>query len=422
MTRKLLKTNNHLSSQIPGIFLTTILVILIFLVWPGFLEQFFSLNWKVGNIRPITYGLQLLLAVLTIIAFLKRNWINAYFSNKFFSRKRLIFTIIGFIISLSMTLAIIELSLRIFDLPFKTWEPSKYRRAQFDPEIGWTYVPNRSMRQRFVNGQPEIAIYADENGSRVLAPGVHHDKSVSTVLFIGCSFTFGFGVPYEETFVGRLEMSPQFKYQVVNLGVEGYGTDQALLILKRHFGQYNTKAVVYTFLDDHINRNHIFDRRLLYGGGRFVGTKPLFGLDRSGNLYLKKKPVRYRDLNDLRILACLKLAWKRWGAEPSPNLTMALIKEMKSFVESHGATFVLVYWNWWNADKGNFLLSEIRNVTSNVVDTGAKPPPGWREWNSEWKIPGDSHPSPQAHSRVANLIFEEFKRLGLVSNNKEKAS
>jgi hypothetical protein len=233
MTRKSLKTDNHPSSQIPGIILTILLGISTFMVWPAFLEQFFSLNWKVGNIKPITYGLQLLLAVLTIIAFLKRDWVNAYLSSKCLSRKELIFTVIGFILSLSVTLAVIEISLRILDLPYQTsWEPHEYRRAQFDPEIGWTYIPNKSLKQRFVDGQPEIPIYTDGNGSRVHAPGVRQDKSVSTVLFIGCSFTFGFGVPYEETFVGRLGTNPEFNYQVVNLGVEAYGTDQALLILK----------------------------------------------------------------------------------------------------------------------------------------------------------------------------------------------
>ena len=410
-----------ITTQIPGIILTLILGILTFLVWPGFLEMFFSLNWKVGNIGPALYGLQLFLAVLMIIAFLKRDLLNAYFSNKFFFRKELIFTFIGFTISLLVALGLIELGLCILDLPYKTnWEPNEYRRAQFDPEIGWTYIPNTSMRQRFVDGQPEIAINTDENGLRVGSPGVRRNKSVPTVLFAGCSFTFGFGVPYEETFVGRLETNPEFNYQVANLGVEAYGTDQALLLIKRYFSQFNPKAVVYTFLDDHVARNHNYDRRILFRSARFVGTKPLFSLDRSGNLNLKKKPVRYDHLNDIRILAFLEFAWKYWGPEPSPDLTMALIKEMKDFVESQEATFVLVYWNKFYSNKSNFPLSELKKVAPNLVDTGANPPAGWSEWNSDWKIPDNSHPSPQGHIRVANLIFEEFKRLALVSNNKDK--
>ncbi len=403
-------------SPMPGILLTLILGILTFLVWPGFLEQFFSLDWKLGNIRPIAYGLQLLMAVLTIITFFKRNWINAYFSSHFRSRKELIFAICGFVISLFVTLVVIELGLRIFDLPYQTsWEPNEYRRAQFDPEIGWTYIPNKSIRHRFVDGQPEIAVYTDNNGSRVYAQGVHRDKSIPTALFIGCSFTFGFGVPYEETFVGRLETNPEFNYQVVNLGVEAYGTDQALLLLKRSFGQYNTKAVVYTFVADHVNRNHNYDRRLIFRGARFVGTKPLFSLDRSGNLKLKKRPARYKDLKELRILALLQFVWTKWGPRPSFDLTKALIKEMKDFVESRGATFVLIYWNFWDVEKSEILLPKLMDVKTNLIYTGANSPPGWTKWGNEWKIPGDSHPSPKAHSRVANLILGKFKRLALVS-------
>ena len=75
------------------------------------------------------------------------------------------------------------------------------------------------------------------------------------MLFVGGSFTMGHGVQYEDTFVGQVEAMPQFPYQAVNLGVQGFGTDQSLLLLKRHFNKFNTIAVVYTFIEDHIVRN-----------------------------------------------------------------------------------------------------------------------------------------------------------------------
>ena len=65
----------------------------------------------------------------------------------------------------------------------------------------------------------------------------------------------GHDLSYEESFVGKFEALQEVPYQIVNLGVQGYGSDQALLTLKRYLPKFQTKVVVYTFIEDHILRN-----------------------------------------------------------------------------------------------------------------------------------------------------------------------
>jgi len=296
--------------------------------------------------------------------------------------------------------------------PFaENWEPQEYARAQFDPEIGWTYRPNQSRSVDFVAGQPPVLVHHNELGARVRSEGTHFDRTAPTLILVGCSYTMGFGLPYEETFAGYLEATPDFPFQVVNLGVEGYGTDQSMLILKRYFDSFDTKVVVFTYTEGQNDRNLNYDRRILHRGARFVGTKPLFGLNREGAVTLKKRPLRYEDLSWSRVWAYIQIAWQRWGPIPTFDLTRALVQEMKDYVEARGATFVVVDWDWaWPGTEGD--PSPFEGMNLNLIDTGDEAPPGWGEWNSSWMLPNDSHPSTKGALRVARLIAD---RLSIVA-------
>jgi len=124
--------------------------------------------------------------------------------------------------------------------------------------------------QTFVKGQPPVPVHTNAQGIRVPKPDTLLDPDRPTVIFVGCSYSMGYGLPFEDTFIGQLAAYPNFPYQVVNLCVEAYGTDQAWLRLQRYMYDFNTIAVVYTFLPDHVNRNQNYDRRLLFPGAWWV--------------------------------------------------------------------------------------------------------------------------------------------------------
>ena len=122
-------------------------------------------------------------------------------------------------------------------------------------------------------------------------------------MFVGDSFTFGQGLAYEDTFVGKIGLEPASALQVVNLGVTGYGTDQPLFMVKRKLKKFNTKIVVYTFIYNHVERNSVNDWRLFHPSTRVVGTKPMFALTRGGVRYLKQKAVPVEDYRYSRVWA-----------------------------------------------------------------------------------------------------------------------
>jgi hypothetical protein len=93
------------------------------------------------------------------------------------------------------------------------------------------------------------------------------------VVMLGDSIAFGSGVSDGETFSDRLEATAGF--EVVNLAVDGYGTDQELIRLENEGFSYRPRVVVLNFCIG----NDYFDNALpvaLYDG---VSPKPYFTLE-----------------------------------------------------------------------------------------------------------------------------------------------
>lgn len=385
---------------------------------PEVLGRFVPLDWRCGDVRPAARMLQAALLALGLAAAVGRRRIAAACAAAFPTRREILVAAglsTGALLAFG---AIAEGSLRLAGMPFRArWTPSENALARFDPEIGWTYIPDRSHLRPFGRERRMVPIHFDSIGARVASPGAAAAPGAPTVVLVGCSYTFGHGLPYEETFAGRLAADRAFPFQVVNLGVQGYGTDQALLLLRRHFDRWNVRAVVYTFLEDHAARNDNDDRRLLYPDGRFLGTKPLFGLARDGGaaggarLFMRRPPRRYEEIGSLRLWDWMRLVWTQNGPLPDRDLTRALVAEMRRFVESRGARFLVVNWDQRIDDRtflpyppGQGRIGLLQGLGLDILDTRAEAPAGW----DDWTIPGDPHPDARAHARVGGMIAQRL--------------
>jgi hypothetical protein len=302
-----------------------------------------------------------------------------------------------------MLFGVLEVYCRYAGIPFQpTWTPTENVVARFDEDLGWSYLPNMSKTQSGTSYS--VQVHFDKDGIRIPSPDFEFDYARPSVLCIGGSFTMGHGLPYEESFAGQLAARPDMPYQVVNLGVQGYGSDQALLALKRFFPKFKTKIVVYTFMWGHITRNGNYDRRLLHPDAKFLGTKPLFRLNRQKEMYLAKKPVRYEDYVHSWVIDALKIkVGERLGWFPPfpEELTAAIIREMKRYCDANQAHFVVVNWRWV-ASSYNALFQDLDDIA--VIDTLHNAP---ADWNAR-RIPGDGHPNAQAAERISQLLFTYF--------------
>ncbi len=390
-----------------GLVFSLLCFLLAALAWPGVLGHFVELRWQIADLRPACAVVSLCTALAGVLALRRRARIDAWLARAFASPRRVVLGALSLALSIAFSLAAAELALAALGLPFRVEKtPPEYALAQFDAERGWAYLPGRSTVQKFGSDQREVALHFDARGARVPAPEAARDPRAPSLLLVGCSYAMGHGVRYEDSLAGRLEAAPGFPLQVVNLGVQAYGTDQALLALRRGLAEFDTRVVVYPFICDHIARNANSDRRILRPTRRFLGTKPRFALDSEGRPYLSEPAHEYTDGWQSRLWAMLQIRLAGWGPPPSLELTRALVSEMKRETEAHGARLVVVDWQMDSppAYCGEHPLADLDLA---LVDTRRDAPPGW----NDWKIPGDGHPDPRAHERVAGLVLEELREL-----------
>lgn len=300
---------------------------------------------------------------------------------------------------------------RFIGIPYKVkWIPPEQSFVRFDPELGWSYIPNSSNMHK--TGNLTISVYFNKDGVRVSRPDFQIDYARPSVLFVGGSITMGHGLNYKDSFVGKFASFEGVHYQVLNLGVQAYGTDQSLLALKKFLSKFNTKVVVYDFTKEVIERNGNYDRRQLLPEAKFLGTKPLFAVDDNNKLYLAKKPKLYKDYINSYLFDFIKmkLGSMRGTFPPFPEeLTKTLILEMKRFSEKHGAHFVVINWKW-NKNDYDKLFDDI---DVNVIDTMDNAPEGWQEM----VLFEGSHPDARASAHVAKLLLEYFSKNNLLNIN-----
>jgi lysophospholipase L1-like esterase len=177
--------------------------------------------------------------------------------------------------------------------------PQVYRRPpriwQFDADLGWAHVPGG--RGRLVTPEFDVEMRINQDGlrddehERKKKPGVHR------ILVFGDSFAEGWGVESEETISEQLEdclqASASDSIEVINFGVAGYGTDQALLLYEKLGALYEPDQVVLLFYG-----NDLWNNAAKRGIGAERGFKPFFRPQANGRLSLAGVPVaktRYWD-------------------------------------------------------------------------------------------------------------------------------
>ena len=152
--------------------------------------------------------------------------------------------------------------------------------GSFDAELGWTVAPNRRSARENSN-----AIGA--RGLREYAPA--RPAGALRIVSYGDSFTYGAEVADEHTWQAQLERREP-AVEAINLGVGGYGTDQALLRFRRH-GRLDADVVAIGILLENIGRNVNRYRPLWYPRASAASTKPRFRLAGDGRLVLVPAPV-----------------------------------------------------------------------------------------------------------------------------------
>ncbi len=134
-----------------------------------------------------------------------------------------------------------------------------------DSGLGWKGRP--SIRLRFHRPDFDALVETGPDGWRRANPAPPAD-AVTKVLFLGDSFTWGWGVSQGEVFTDELQRRLPSTVAVYNRGVNAFGTAQEYLLMERELGRTHYDEVVLMFFFNDV-RNNIDGRH---------GRRPYFAL------------------------------------------------------------------------------------------------------------------------------------------------
>jgi hypothetical protein len=147
---------------------------------------------------------------------------------------------------------------------------------QFEPVLGWSIRPNRRVEY-------QGAIYTSNDiGIRALRSySLQTPEGITRIAAFGPSFTHGDEVSDEATWTYLLEQARP-DLEVMNWGVGGYGTDQALLRYQTQGAAYAPAIVLIGYEDDNKFRNVNRFRPFYQSKTERPLTKPVFALQGEG--------------------------------------------------------------------------------------------------------------------------------------------
>ena len=92
---------------------------------------------------------------------------------------------------------------------------------------------------------PSYNVYTDDNGYRT--GKAKNKKKDKKILFLGDSFTYGFGVDYEYSIPGQLSKKLENEHEIINLALTGYSPSMNLFKLKEYLNKNNPDEVKKVF-------------------------------------------------------------------------------------------------------------------------------------------------------------------------------
>lgn len=143
--------------------------------------------------------------------------------------------------------------------------------------LGW--FPKKNSQTQYTGS---VTIDVRHNALGFRDKEISKKKKRPRLAFIGDSFVWGFDAQEPERFTNLIAKNHP-DWDIVNMGVSGYGSDQAFLTLQEHWETLEIDSVVLTVSYNDISDNN---SNCVYGGY----YKPYFELTESG-LELKGVPV-----------------------------------------------------------------------------------------------------------------------------------
>jgi hypothetical protein len=286
-------------------------------------------------------------------------------------------------IAAALGLVVSEIVLRLAGVPKKhdLEHACDTRMAGPDARAGWVW--NASAEQTTTQGWRPITYAFDTEHDRAAAAGGTPDHEAPSILFVGESIMAGHGLRWQESLPALV--AGALGVQAVNLGVDGYASDQAFVRLVDALPRYaHVVAVVTLFFPGLVDRVAWVDHPRVSFEGDAVRVAPA-------------NPGFW---GDMRLVRAAREAWPGHDAA-AVQLTGRIFRETDRMAASRGArSLVLV------THEGARLSPEDRRLVDTLLVA-----PGLETVEHGYEpIRGDGHPNPASTREMADAVIDALRQ------------
>jgi hypothetical protein len=261
-----------------------------------------------------------------------------------------------------------------------------------EPVLGWWPEPNATLAKDVLGRR--VVMDVDDQGYRPV-PGqpAIGDKLLAVY---GCSFTFGWALPVEETFCALLQaMLPGWR--VENHGMSGFGTGHNLLQLERATLWQPADYVTFCWIPEHMRRaiaHHSIIQGYQYPGwlASPISVYPKAHIADDGSLQLKHVSFKRPELSGIDL--------DDFGPDPYyiEYVTARLFERAAEIVRAAGGHFFVTVLRFAMSDN---LREQLEAGGIPVVDAAAN----GRDYSL---MPFDGHPNAKANALFAERIHSHL--------------
>ena len=286
------------------------------------------------------------------------------------------------------------------------------------PVLGYAPTPNNVIKhnEAYSDGHHLQATYTiNSDGLRIACPPAQEEKIYDeSVIFFGCSFTFGEAVNDDETLPYLFGKYSDWNYRVYNFGFEGYGPHQMLAALKNgivtNIVQESPKVIVYHGIMDHVYR--------VAGGHSWIKYGPKYALQNGdlvqvGHFDDDKTPFVERQL--LKSFVYKKIAdglsRKMLSEQEAAELLIEIVTASGNNIKQlyPDSEFIVLLWDKWkNEDPAlsqcyDQIIDQLRKEGISVHEVKSIIPTYAQE-RDKFLVRNNGHPNPLAYDKIAEFI------------------
>ncbi len=294
--------------------------------------------------------------------------------------------------------------------------PGSYFTAH--PTRGWTHLPGQF--KLTVAGPYSFKVTHASNGLRITQPPYAGASGTQPAIWIfGCSLTHGWRLNDDETYPWLLQQKLK-DYEVVNFGVDGYGSVQSLIQFRESLQAGRKPALVvfaYAWFQDPRNVLTRSWKKALFINNRLGAVNYPYGrLDADNKLVLRNDPLEYTGFPLLRYSALANFLDERYDASLEKSyrehdVSKAVLNEFWNLCKQNGIEFVLagIYPDPLTAEMLRYFNAKGATTVDISVDMT-------RQENAN--MPYDAHPSAFANKQFAEKL-ETFLRVKLIGKSSQ---